>query len=169
MNAGFDVPEILAYGILQNKHHYLITASGPDGAASDYLIKKPDNNETKRQQWIKAFGEYIGQMHKAGIVHGDLRAGNILMEPSSPPHFVMIDIERNSHHKIVPLSLVRKNLVQLIKRISFKDFTAKDRVLFFKHYNQSYNRFDKKDQKKLAIEVINLVKKQNLWGGNQNI
>ncbi|WP_172806730.1 lipopolysaccharide kinase InaA family protein [Endozoicomonas arenosclerae] len=169
MEAGFEVPEILATGVLKNKHHYLITASGPNGAASDYLVRKPENNKAKRQEWIKAFGQYIGAMHKAGIVHGDLRAGNILMEPILPPRFVMIDIERNSHHTLVPLSLVKKNLVQLIKRISFKDFSAKDRTLFFKHYNLAYSRFNKKEQKALALDVIKLVKKQNLWGGDQNI
>lgn len=169
MEAGFEVPAILATGILKNKHHYLITAAGPSGAVSNFLVRKPENDEENRQEWIKAFGQYIGQMHKAGIVHGDLRAGNILMEPSQPPRFVMIDIERNSHHSIVPISLVKKNLVQLIKRISFKDFTAKDRLLFFKHYNCVYQRFDKKEQKELAFEIINLVKKQNLWGGSKNV
>ena len=169
LDSGFEVPEILTYGVLKNKHHYLITAAGPNGSASDYLVKKPENDELMRQEWIKAFGRYIGQMHKAGIVHGDLRAGNILMEPNLPPRFVMIDIERNSYHTIVPLSLVKKNLVQLIKRISFKDFTAKDRTLFFKHYNFAYKRFDSKDQKKLAFDIIKLAKKQNLWGGSQNI
>lgn len=168
-DAGFEIPEILAFGVLKNKNHYLITAAGPSGSVSEYLTKKTENDEPMRQEWIKAFGRYIGQMHKAGIVHGDLRAGNILMEPGMPSRFVMIDIERNSYHSLVPLSLVKKNLVQLIKRISFKHFTAKDRALFFRHYNLAYKRFDKKAQKALAFEVIRLVKKQNLWGGSKNV
>ncbi|WP_422451644.1 lipopolysaccharide kinase InaA family protein [Endozoicomonas sp. ALC066] len=168
-DAGFEIPEILAFGVLKNKNHYLITAAGPSGSVSEYLTKKPENDEPMRQEWIKAFGRYIGQMHKAGIVHGDLRAGNILMEPGMPSRFVMIDIERNSYHSLVPLSLVKKNLVQLIKRISFKHFTAKDRALFFRHYNLAYKRFDKNAQKALAFEVIRLVKKQNLWGGSKNV
>ena len=136
--AGFAVPGILENGELSNGNHYLITASGPSKAASDFLIKSPAVDESKRQQWIKEFGTYIGEMHKAGIIHGDLRAGNILMEPSSPALFMMIDIERNSFHKAVPLSLARKNLVQLIKRIRFNEFTAKDRMSFLKHYHQAF-------------------------------
>ncbi|WOG28446.1 lipopolysaccharide kinase InaA family protein [Endozoicomonas sp. 8E] len=169
MNAGFEVPEIVATGVLKNHHHYLITASGPSGAVPEYILKKPKCDEQKRQEFIKAFGSYIGKMHRAGIVHGDLRAGNILMEPSLPPLFVMIDIERNSQHNVIPISLVKKNLIQLIKRISFDQFSAKDRLLFYKHYNSSYQRFDDKQQKKLAYDVIGLVKKQNLWGGSQNV
>ena len=108
-------------------------------------------------------------MHKVGIVHGDLRPGNILMEPSETPRFVMIDIERNSFHQVIPLHLVQKNLVQLIKCIPFKEFTARDRLTFYHEYHAAYGRFDKSEQKKLAFDVIRLVKKQNYWGGRQNV
>lgn len=164
--AGFAVPEVLSTGILKNKNHYLVTASGPSKSVPDYLTRKANSNEKDRQQWIKAFGRFVGEMHKAGIVHGDLRAGNILMSvDGGEPKFVMIDIERNSYHSVVPVRLVKKNLVQLIKRITFRDFSAKDRLTFFKAYNDSYNRFCHKEKKRLALDVINLVKKQGLWGG----
>ena len=164
--AGFAVPEVLSTGILKNRNPYLVTASGPSTSVSDYLARKTDNNEKDRRQWIKAFGQFVGEMHKAGIVHGDLRAGNILMSvDNGKPEFVMIDIERNSYHSVVPIRLVKKNLVQLIKRIAFREFTAKDRLTFFNAYNNSYNRFSCEEQKKLALDVINLVKKQGLWGG----
>ena len=166
---GFDVPTVLATGVLENNNHYLITAAGPSTSVPDYLVRKPDSDEKSRRHGIKAFGRYIGEMHKAGIVHGDLRAGNILMEAGEQPQFMMIDIERNSFHKTVPMHLVRKNLVQLIKRISFKEFSARDRITFFRAYNQAYGRFNRQEQKTLALDVINLVKKQNLWGGSQNV
>ena len=167
---GFSVPEVLSTGRLKNNNPYLITAAGPSTSVADYLFKSQAVNESDRQQWIKAFAEYIGNMHKAGIVHGDLRPGNILMSvENNKPEFVMIDIERNSYHSQVPLSLVKKNLVQLAKRLKFEGFTAKDRILFLKHYNNAYGRFNKKELKQLAFDIINLVKKQNLWGGKENI
>ena len=165
-NAGLLVPEVLDSGILENRNHYLITASGPSQSVPDYLTKNPSIHENDRQKWIKAFGHYIGEMHKVGIVHGDLRAGNILMSiDSGTPKFMMIDIERNSVHKEVPYKSIVKNFVQLIKRITFNEFTARDRVTFFKAYNTTYRRFSNKEQKSLALDVIRLVKKQNLWGG----
>ena len=126
-------------------------------------------DEKQRQKWIISFAHYIGKMHKAGIVHGDLRPGNILMEPTEEGRFVMIDIERNSYHKTIPMGLVKKNLVQLAKKLKFKEFTAKDRINFFKAYNKAYGRFNSLEQKKLAYDVIDLVKKQDYWGGIGNV
>ena len=166
---GFDVPEVLDTGVLNNKNHYLITSAGPTDSTQDYLKKTGQHDEANRQRWIKNFGAFVGRMHKAGIVHGDMRPGNILMEPTTEGRFVMIDIERNSLHKLVPMGLVKKNLVQLAKKLTFKEFTAKDRVNFFRSYNEAYGRFDKKQQKRLAYDVIALVKKQNYWGGQRNV
>ena len=167
---GFSAPEILATGTLKNNNPYLVTKSGPSTCVPDFLYKNRNKDEVSRQKYIVAFAEYIGKMHKAGIVHGDLRAGNILMTvENGQPEFMMIDIERNSYHKQVPMRLVQKNLVQLIKRICFDTFTAKDRTQFMKHYCKAYDRFTQKEAKQLGYDVIALVKKQNLWGGNENV
>ena len=168
-NRGFEVPTILASGKLKNGHDYLITAPGPEGEVPDFLLRHENIEEADRIHWIKSFACYTGLMHKAGIVHGDMRPGNILMEPTPEGRFVMIDIERNSLHKKVPMALIKKNLVQLAKKLTFKEFTAKDRIVFFRAYNQAYGRFSKKQQKELAYEVIRLVKKQGYWGGNKNV
>lgn len=147
VDAKLLVPEVLSTGILNNKNPYLITAAGPSTCVPDFLYKSPNTDEVKRKQWIKDFAQYIGKMHKAGIIHGDLRAGNILMSISSGrSEFMMIDIERNSYHKVIPMRLVKKNLVQLIKRLSFDTFTARDRILFLNIYNQSYGCFHKTEK-----------------------
>lgn len=162
---GFAVPEVLSTGSLKNKNPYLVTAAGPSKAVPDYLYKHNAPSETVRREWLKSFAQYVGKMHKAGIVHGDLRAGNILMSvENGKPEFVMIDIERNSYHKEVPLRLVKKNLVQLIKRLPFHFVSATDRMRFLKYYNIAYGRFSKEELKRLGYDVIKLVKKQNLWG-----
>ena len=167
---GFEVPEVVASGTFANKNGYLVTASGPKKEVPDFLLRNdPTIDETQRQKWIASFARYIGKMHKAGIVHGDLRPGNILMEPTEEGRFVMIDIERNSYHKKIPMKLVKKNLVQLAKKLSFREFTAKDRITFFNTYNEAYGRFNRQEQKALAYDVINLVKEQDYWGGVGNV
>ena len=167
---GFDVPEVVASGTFTNKNGYLVTASGPRKEVPDFLLRNdPTIDEAQRQKWIASFARYIGKMHRAGIVHGDLRPGNILMDPTEEGHFVMIDIERNSYHKKIPMKMVKKNLVQLAKKLSFREFTAKDRITFFNIYNDAYGRFNKQEQKVLAYDVINLVKKQDYWGGGGNV
>ena len=114
---GFEVPQVLASGHFANKNSFLITAAGPKASVSDFLLRREQNlDEEQHQKWITSFAHYIGKMHKAGIVHGDLRPGNILMEPTEEGRFVMIDIERNSYHKTIPMGLVKKNLVQLAKK-----------------------------------------------------
>ncbi len=60
-------------------------------------------------------GRVVGRMHARGIVHGDLRWGNILVVEEKPgcPKFVFLDNERTRRYGRTPGRKVLKNLVQL--------------------------------------------------------
>ncbi len=102
---------------------------------------------------IDALAREIGQLHKTGIVHGDLRLNNILLEISDgKPVFYLIDNERNRKYRKIPRRLVKKNLVQ-VNMVLPEVVTNTDRLRFFKAYNKVYARFTINRQKDLAKNV----------------
>ncbi|MEW6584033.1 MAG: lipopolysaccharide kinase InaA family protein [Nitrospirota bacterium] len=90
--------------------------------------------EAKRN-FIAAAGRLIGRLHRTGIVHGDLRPGNILIRRSEDDlEFYFIDNERNRYFRRgVPARLREKNLVQ-INMILTPAITFTDRMRFFRAY-----------------------------------
>ncbi len=79
-------------------------------------LKTQIDRRAQRAVWSVAeeLGRMVGRMHKCGIVHGDLRWGNILVEvePESV-QFVLLDNERTRRYQRVPRRKILKNLVQL--------------------------------------------------------
>ena len=74
-------------------------------------------------------------MHKLGIFHGDLRAGNILLQHNDQRRcFFLIDNERTRQFTAIPLRLIIKNLVQL--NMVQTGITNTDRMRFLKAYNE---------------------------------
>jgi len=59
-------------------------------------------------------GRMMGRMHRCGIIHGDLRWGNVLVE-GGPENlrFVLLDNERTRRYRRAPRRKILKNLVQL--------------------------------------------------------
>ena len=84
---GFNVPETLAFGEKRSAlwlHACFLLTLGIEPAETVLAVLSKDANrtagrdlETKRSL-IRALGETVGRMHRNGIVHGDLRLGNVL-------------------------------------------------------------------------------------------
>lgn len=141
---GFRSPDVIAAGDLGKDFSiggsFLIT-KWIEGSLDMYkYIKaflKPVDSERplKKRNFIKTIGQLIGKMHKAGIFHGDLRPGNILIEVLDDDfHFYFIDNERTRYfHDGIPSRLREKNLVQ-INTILMSQITFTDRLMFFKAY-----------------------------------
>jgi tRNA A-37 threonylcarbamoyl transferase component Bud32 len=63
---------------------------------------------------IRELGACVGRMHGTGIIHGDLRTGNILLQNRDGHwRFHLIDNERTKRLSVLPQRLVIKNIVQL--------------------------------------------------------
>jgi len=87
-----------------------------------------------KRRLLRALGETVGRMHRAGIFHGDLRAGNIFAKSSdSAWQFFFLDNERTRRFGVLPGRLRFKNLVQL-NMLQSEVITLTDRMRFFKAY-----------------------------------
>lgn len=143
--SGFHTPELIAQGDvikkLQIQKSFLITEYITPSLRVTEYIKTPAETDqfteylTKKRKFLTALGSLIGRLHNAGIFHGDLRSGNILMkQPDNAPLFYFIDNERNRYFsKGIPSRLREKNLVQ-INMIVTPQLTFSDRLRFFEAY-----------------------------------
>ena len=117
------VTEGIPGSINLNRHISKLTAEGTYRA------------EAEKKAIIKKLGSYIGKMHKLGIFHGDLRAGNILLQHNDKRWcFFLIDNERTRQFTAITLRLIIKNLVQL--NMFQTGITNTDRMRFLKAYNE---------------------------------
>jgi tRNA A-37 threonylcarbamoyl transferase component Bud32 len=150
---GFHSPVVYCWGKRGNRH-FMIT-QGIDGlAAGDYMSnywQQPLSGAgvLAKRKLIKIFGKKIGELHKNGIYHGDLRVNNILVQESAGDIiFYFLDNERNALFSKIPRRLVRKNLVQL-NMIQSAYVSRQDRLRFFQTYCQAYGGLNSTE--KLAL------------------
>lgn len=139
---GFETPVIIAMGECKsgffNTRNFLVTLEVESAKQIHQLIPGSLENLTKEQlqgkrKLVRAFGQTVGRMHRAGIFHGDLRLGNVLArQEKSSWHFFFIDNERTRQFRRLPARLRLKNMVQINM---FRDgITNTDRLRFFKTY-----------------------------------
>ena len=141
---GFATPDLIAQGDIVKGFWvgktFLITKGINESFnVYDYIntFFKGQSGETiqKKYGFVMAMGRVIGRLHKTGILHGDLRPGNILITHfDREPVFHFIDNERNKYYpKGIPQELREKNLIQ-INMIVSPLITFTDRLRFFKAY-----------------------------------
>lgn len=148
----FNTPALLASGKF-GKNSFVITQSVVGVSFGEYvsaLLRRPKDPAQLRwkRTLFSSLGTIIGQLHNAGIVHGDLRPNNILLGTvNKQPTWFFIDNERNSKHKVITRTELIKNLVQ-INMFHPIDMNLSDRRRLFKAYfNVFQTKFDH-----LAIE-----------------
>ena len=120
---GFDVPEMVAVGecrtgFLHTKS-FLATFGVENAKSLSQRVLETREILTNAQlinwrEFIRDFGRTVGRMHAAGIFHGDLRLGNILVRREENSwRFFLIDNERTRKFGRLPFMCRLKNLVQL--------------------------------------------------------
>ncbi len=162
---GFNAPVPLCWGD-DHKHNFIIFEGIEAEPIGGYIYsnwgQKLSNNELKlKYKCIAALATEVGRLHRSGIVHGDLRLNNILINVSEDqsPTFYFLDNERNEQYGVIPEKLIAKNLVQL-NLISPKFISFKDRFRFFHSYNSVYKRFNIDSQKYLVKRIWQLTLKR---------
>lgn len=158
---GFLTPVPIMYGSEKlfwvSQRNFLITKEVPGQRTYQYfesIFPKPLLPEIiiEKRGLIYAAGCEIGRLHKAGISHGDLRVGNIIIDGRGvSAQFFFIDNERTRYHKIIPKKKRIKNLIQL-NMVQLPQITMTDRLRFFNAY-LSENPALNSERKKLIMEV----------------
>jgi len=134
---GVSTPEVLA-GCWRGGEHWLVTAAVEPAVAADVWHAEragqgPAGRAAVREVTV-ALAELVGRMHAAGVVHGDLHCGNVLIRTDRRDvDLVLTDLHRARKRRHVSRRTRTANLAQLLH--DRWDFTTRtDRLRFLKHY-----------------------------------
>lgn len=136
---GFLVPQVVMAGVA-NKRDFVMTRAVPQCISAAEFFTNPAQlpsqyfSHLKRQK-LKHLGKIIGKLHSAGIFHGDLLLGNILLGGDDYKIY-FIDNERTRRLRIFTTKARLKNLTQLNR--GHKPLSKTDRLRFLNQYLQ-YN------------------------------
>jgi len=113
--AGFGAPSNVAWGALPGGREYLFTreAVGRDVGA---LLRRRRGGAGlhTRRRLLRELGSFVGRLHAAGFVHGDLRPGNVLaVKDRDRFRFTLLDNERTIRRRPPPGRGLLRNLMQL--------------------------------------------------------
>ena len=154
---GFHSPATYCWG--KKADRYFMVTEGLNALSLSTYIEKnwiPPLSGTElraKRDLIEKLGKEIGNLHKAGICHGDLRISNVLVEKMGQNIiFYFIDNERSLFFKKIPPRLVVKNLVQ-VNMIFLPGVSRQDRLRFFNAYSETYGRFNSGEKRALIIRV----------------
>lgn len=116
------------------------------------LLKDQPND---LREFVIAYAKLIGNWHKSGCYHGDLRSGNVLAKKTGGVwDFYFLDNERNLSVKKLPVNKVIHNLMQINMLMHFP---KKLRFVFWNEYNKVMG-FSLKDSKIIKRRVHEIVK-----------
>jgi hypothetical protein len=153
--AGFSAPENLAWGPLPGGREYLFTRAVEGDGVTVWLRKhlagRSPGELLRRRRLLRDLGSFIGKLHNAGFIHGDLRPGNVLAsEIEEQFRFSLIDNERNTRALPPAEKGLRKNLMQLNMLVP-SDLTRSDRWRFFLAWREQMDTLADRQARALAI------------------
>ncbi len=133
---GFKTLEPQGEGIytVQGIGHILVTKHIPRFTTMNYIgwqdFSAGDEEYDRRiAAPLREIGEFVGKMHKAGIVHNDLLLKNIAQVP--PNNFVLFDLEGTTFHEPIKadeplpfdhLGNIEQDLITLTRSLVAKGF-----------------------------------------------
>ena len=155
--AGVQAPENIAWGSLPGRSEYLFTRAVPGQGVTHWLREAlaPRSGEelTQRRQLLRQLGHFIGRMHAAGFIHGDLRTSNVLAHwQDGDFRFTLIDNERTVRIQPPPGRALLRNLMQL-NMLTHADLSPRDRMRFFAGWRQEMGELNNVEAKVLAKEA----------------
>jgi tRNA A-37 threonylcarbamoyl transferase component Bud32 len=154
--AGFNAPENIAWGKLPGGREYLFSASVPGQGVTRWLSEDLSQRQGEplrlRRLLLAQLGVFIGRLHAAGFIHGDLRSSNVLAERDGDVFtFALIDNERNTHANPASGKDLQRNLMQLnMQHPGVISHT--DRMRFFSQWRRQMTSLNDAEAKLLALE-----------------
>lgn len=147
-----------------NKH--LITQKLQDVYDLHNFVLNNKGNFTleERINFIRSFAEFINKLHKKGLYHCDLHAGNILIkDPKSISlKFYITDLHRASLKMWLSRKEILNNLVQL-NIFFYLQTTSRERLRFLKYYSKDTPLFKRYKHYAKIIEVRTKNALCDLW------
>jgi len=137
---GLSAPATIIAGSLPAERSFLLSEAVPGEALEDYYRARfagPRNpfDLARKREFIRELGAEVAVLHRRGIIHGDLRGYNVLVQESDDGlHFHFIDNERTRLSDSEDER--RHNLVQ-IGTIWLAGLTISDRMRFFDAYREA--------------------------------
>lgn len=155
--AGFNAPHNLVAGKLPGGREYLFSSAVPGEGIThwlrDMLSQRDPQSLRLRRQLLRELGTFIGRLHAAGFIHGDLRPSNALaLREEGRFHFSLIDNERNTQGLPPPGKGLLKNLMQL-NMLQPADLTRSDRWRFFRAWREQMPELSELEARELATEA----------------
>jgi UDP-glucose:(heptosyl)LPS alpha-1,3-glucosyltransferase len=165
---GFSAPQTLRAGRLSGARSYILSEALPGETLEDYYKARfdPERNAPdpeRKRDLLREFGRAVGKIHRSGIVHGDLRGFNVLVEEKEAGwrfHFLdneRTDLSRRSRRRF-------RNLVQ-IATIILPGLTNTDRMRFFHAYLSVWPELLPKEKewaRKIHAIAMSRLKKRGL-------
>ena len=163
-SAGFTAPSNLAWGKLDGGREYLFSSAVPGEGVTWWLreeLQQRDGEPLRlRRDLLHALGDFIGRLHAAGFIHGDLRTSNVLAEHGDGQfRFALIDNERNVQKQPPEGRALLRNLMQLNMLLP-SDLSNRDRMRFFVNWRKQMSELS-------AVEAGVLGREAYRWAMNR--
>jgi serine/threonine protein kinase len=155
--AGFSAPTALARGSLANGNTYLFYRALPGESVSDWLrhalAERDPASLALRRRLLRELGTFVGRLHAAGFVHGDLRPRHILAHYQGGQfRFALVDTERARLRRPPPGTWLLADLRQLAS-LPAPALTRSDRWRFFLAWRQQHPALGHLEARLLAAEA----------------
>lgn len=155
--AGFNAPANLAWGKLSGNREYLFSSAVAGKSVTDWLRQelsgRPGEALKRRRTMLYSLGTFIGRLHRAGFIHGDLRTSNVLASLEHDQfHFALIDNERNQRKTPPPGRGMLRNLMQLNMLLP-AELSKSDRMRFFSNWRREMPELSEAEARLLGLEA----------------
>jgi lipopolysaccharide core heptose(I) kinase len=89
----------------------------------------------EKRALVRAFALFVGDLHRRGVYHGDLKAVNIFVrvDPAGEPRFLLVDYDQVRFGRVVSRRRRIKNLAQIAASVAVL-ITRTDRLRFFRSW-----------------------------------
>lgn len=92
-----------------------------------------------RRAFLNAIGEFCAMLHRRGLAHGDLKAGNLIVLRRDPPEFALLDLDRTTFRRPDRSRLDIKDAIDLYRLLQSlrKDTTSRERLRVLAAYRRA--------------------------------
>jgi len=150
-------PEVVLAG-WRGAECFAVTRAAVAAKLTEYVAGLKERTDSSARHAMRRVADelarMVGRMHARGIVHGDLRWSNILVEEVPEGlRFVLLDNERTRRYRLLPTRKRVKNLVQLNMIPRGLSVSRTERMRFWRAY-RAENGVLRMGHKQLARRVL---------------